>query len=350
MLDKIYGSIMDLRNFLYDGDVLDAVKVNRPVISVGNLTTGGSGKTPVVVDILQKLIAAGKKPVVIARNYRALSKGVQEVLTESHWGPAFFGDEAFMIKKQVPEAQVWTGPRKYETAQKAIFEGEKSNREIDVLVIDDGFQHRELNRDFDLLLLDASAEKSDWQLLPKGYMREDFKELKRADSIVLTKVNLATAEKINDLKEEIRRVRPDLFSPADQIAELEYQWVLDKSLQNQERVLLISGIAKPNSFLQTVKILAGEQELEIVDHLVFKDHHQYGVSDIDQIRKLKREYGEPRIITTEKDAVKFKELGWPESEYDVVKLQIFWHKESEALNEFLSEFLSQTFSKTVGNI
>ncbi len=348
MLSKIYGSLIDFRNFLYDGDILDAIKVDRPVLSVGNLTAGGSGKTPVVIDLLTKLVSAGKKPIVIARNYRALSKGAQEVVLGGAWGPSYYGDEAYLVKTQVPEVKVWTGPRKYETAQLALLESEKQNQIVDLLVIDDGFQHRELNRDFDLVLLDASADKSDWDLLPTGQMREDFNELRRADSIVLTKVNLAAPEMIKELRERIRQVRPDLFSPGaaipsqeeikesgDQIGELEYHWSLKNPFQDHERVFLVSGIAKPKSFLQTIQILGEAVNVEIVDHLVFADHHQYLLSEIDQIKKLKEEYGGTRVITTEKDAVKFKELGWEEPEYEVVRLQVHWRKESEALNEFL---------------
>lgn len=331
MLEKIYQSLISTRNFFYDADILDALKLNKPVLSVGNLTAGGSGKTPMVDYLLRHSKKLGLNPLVVSKNYKALSQESLKVNCEHPMASHFYGDEAVMLASRYPEFQFWTGPKKYQTAELALIENQKEETEIDFIILDDGFQHRELNRDFDLVLVDASTEMKEWSFLPKGRMREGWDSLKRADAIVLTKINEANESVQSFLEKQIEKF--DL-----QIAKAAYIPQIENGLREFERVILVSGIAKPQSFFRTVKSLGRDFEVDVADHVIFPDHHKYSISDLDRIFKIRNELGVKRILTTEKDFIKLKNLGVNPLDFDIVRIQVEWIQESEKLNEFFSRF------------
>ncbi len=290
MLASIYGMAADFKNVLYDYNFLDQVGLSTPVLSVGNLSVGGTGKTPVVSRILKEAESRGLNSAVIARNYRARSRGIHHVQTFSDAGGSFYGDEASLLAKLHPESAVWTGPTKHLTAQAALAE-----EDYQLLIVDDGFQHRALHRDFDLVLLDCTAPLEEDFLLPKGRLRESFQSLERASAVALTKVNWSTEEHVQILYSRI----PQHL----EIYEIEFKVSPLSAIEKGASVLAVSGIAKPQVFHQTLRALS-ENTFDLKEHLIFSDHHDYTEKDADLILKKMLELGCQQILTTEKDLVK----------------------------------------------
>lgn len=287
MLSSLYGLAAETKNFLFDTGLGDGVQLPVPVLSVGNLSVGGTGKTPVVQRILAMSQEKGLTTTVVSRNYKARSRGIQKVDLSHKDAAHFFGDEAFLLAQSFPAVDVWTGPRKYLTAQEAM---RKSPSQL--IVVDDGFQHRSLHRDFDLVLVDCTSSEEEDLLLPRGRLREGFESLWRASAVVLTKVNWADPKRVEQLRSRI----PSKV----EVCHLEFQQKFLKPIETQAPILVVSGIAKPRVFEANLK------DFQVREHMVFPDHHVYTENDINQILQAFRLRECHQILTTEKDFVKLQ--------------------------------------------
>lgn len=284
---KIYGTASSAKNALYDYHFLDSYKLHVPVISVGNLTAGGSGKTP-FVDWLMTEAEKRKIPAaVVSRNYRAESGLTQKVDPFRYRGAQVFGDEAFWLAQRHDEASVFVGPTKWRTAVQAT-----ANSNVRLVFVDDGFQHRSLCRDLDIVLLDTSVSPQEYQLLPAGFMREGFEALQRADIIVLTKVNFSKEATMQLLEAHL---------PKDKTI-YRFDYLAHAAVPaNLTRALAVSGIAKGNQFRTSIhKALS----IPVGEFVEFQDHHEYKQSDIDYIHTRAKLFNCDFIVTTAKDQVK----------------------------------------------
>ncbi len=299
LLSSIYGKAMELRHEAYSHGLLDQVKLKIPVLSVGNLSMGGTGKTPVVAAIVQMCLDRKLRPGIISRNYKSQSVGIHQVDIHRKDGARYFGDEPFMLACRFPEVPVWAGPNKFETAQIA-----ESKMQIDILIVDDGFQHEALFRDFDLVLLDATSEAREDQLIPSGRLRESFSALARANLVSITKVNWADSNRVAELKTKI----PGYIESA----EISFEQNLKNPIDPGTKVLSLCGIAAPVVFEKSLNSLSknmGSEELgffDVVGSVQFADHHQYQNQDIELILKKFQQLGCQKILTTEKDFVKLQ--------------------------------------------
>lgn len=327
-LGKLVSALTRLRNAAYDYDLLDGVRLSKPVISVGNLSMGGVGKTPFVAKLIVMCKERGLRPAVVSRNYKALSRGVHKVLLNydhPNFNPAsFYGDEPYMLASQFPDVPVFTGSMKYFTA----FIAAKTS-EIDILIIDDGFQHRALHRDFDIVLIDASRPMEENQIFPQGQAREDFSSLLRADLVVLTKTESADLGQLEIVKKQI----PEGISHIDS-----RQRMLAES--GMAPALAVAGIAHPEQFFSGLR----ELQAQVKGSLSFSDHHQYTDEDIEKILQEMRLTGAECVLTTEKDAVKLRRLK-PFSDPDnqlvkSVHLEIEFLSEPRGLHAFLDQCAS----------
>ncbi len=319
-LSIIYGLVTSLKNFLYDAGFADQIQLSTPVLSVGNLSVGGTGKTPVVEWILRSAIEKNLKVAVIARNYKAQSFGPCKVDPMRLQGALFYGDEAFSIAQKFPEVSVWTGPQKYRTAQQAVL-----TQKFDLLVIDDGFQHRSLRRDFDLVLIDTTAVPEENHLLPQGLLREGFSSLERADAVLLSKVHLSSLEKIESVRQKIPKSLP--------LAEVSFHSEFFNSISADSRSLAVSGIAKPLQFIESLKL----QTVFPVEHLVFSDHHIYSEEDAQNIFQKMKSLECQQVLTTEKDFVKLQNFLDLVPYLNPVQIKAQFHTEIKGLNEFLDK-------------
>lgn len=307
---KAYHLLMAIRNTCYDQDILDVVEINKPVISVGNLSFGGSGKTPMVDFLVSEVEKRNKQAAVIARNYKAQVKSPAQVQIEQPQAAQYYGDEPFWLAQKHPSSFVFVGPQKWQTALYA-----QENTVADFFIIDDGFQHRALARNLDMVLIDVTQFDSFLQ-------REPLSALERADLVVLTKVNkISTAE--------VQKIRSQL-GIYQTVYEVAYQSSFSEAFSGE--VLGVCGIARPQSFKQS---LQEQRQIQVLDFMVFADHHSYTEKDVQKIILRAREIGAKFVVTTEKDEVKLRPY-WPlDIELKSLKIKLEWMTEPQKIYEFL---------------
>jgi len=269
-LSAIYGGVVGARNALYDGGVFRARRLQGAVVSVGNLSAGGSGKTPFVLLLGELLKARGIKFDVLSRGYGRESRGVRFV--DPAGLPREFGDEPLLIarKLQVP---VIVGEDRHQAGQFA-----ESRFGPQVHLLDDGFQHRALARDFDIVLV--TPQDAGDQLLPAGRLREPLSSLGRADAVVLA--SGASAESFPVEGKMVWRVR---------------RGIVPKDVP--PRPVAFCGIARPQNFVLQLRAA----NIEPAAEAFYRDHHAYEEKDIRELLALKQRSEAGGFVTTEKDAV-----------------------------------------------
>jgi tetraacyldisaccharide 4'-kinase len=285
---------------------------------------GGTGKTPVVESIIKLCLQRSLKPCVISRNYKAQSLGVQKVDLKRAAAALYYGDEPVQIAQKFPDVSVWTGPRKYLTAIEA-----EQDEDCDLFIIDDGFQHQALHRDFDIVLIDATSNEIDDQLIPSGRLREDFSALKRAQMIFLTKINWAKSTRILELQNKL---------PSDvPMIEVEFQSQFKQPITKGGRYLLVSGIANPHVFASQAENMMNSVDAEIVDHLIFADHCPYTDSDLKKIESYISQNNVDAILTTEKDFTKLQDIAFLKNKINYICVTAQFSQPPKGLYEFLDQ-------------
>jgi tetraacyldisaccharide 4'-kinase len=273
-LSAIYGGAVGVRNALYDRRWLRSQWLQGSVVSVGNISAGGSGKTPFVILLGELLQARGICFDVLSRGYGRQTRGV--LLVEPDGLPRDFGDEPLLIARRL-QACVVVGEDRYEAGRFA-----ESRFGTQIHLLDDGFQHRGLGRDFDIVL--ATPKDARDRLLPAGRLREPVQSLARADAVVL--IGGASADSFPVAEKMIWRVRRGIVT----------QGVAEKV---GARPLVFCGIARPRNFLLQLRA-AG---MDPVAEAFFRDHYLYTEKDVRDLLQLRQRSQATGFITTEKDAV-----------------------------------------------
>ena len=297
-LSGLYGAVLAARARLYRSGRLRSARVSRPVVSVGNLTFGGTGKTPFVLFLARRLRFEGKSPAILSRGYGRRSRG-RVVVSDGNGpivGPDRGGDEPVAMARRLPAVPVVVAERRVEAAQEAIALG------ADLLLLDDGYQHLALERDVNILLLDAADPFGGGRLPPAGTLREPLSALGRADAFVFTRVDRASPSAA--ARAELSRRNPDapVFTARIRATGLsdESGAALTSPALTGRRFVAVCGIAHPQAFVASLR----ELELAPEEVLAFPDHHRYGRRDLARIRAAADRTGSAWIATTEKDAVK----------------------------------------------
>jgi tetraacyldisaccharide 4'-kinase len=270
------------------------VRLGAKVISVGNITLGGTGKTTFVEYLSRLLSLQGKKVAVLSRGYRRN--------TAKH-GTQGIGDEPAMLQQRLPSLQVIVDKNRIKAGFKAI-----RDYAVDTLILDDGMQQWRIFKDLEIVTIEAANPFGNYRMLPAGFLREPQSALRRADIFVLTQVR--PNQDTSDLTSRLERInanaliiesihQPDGFSSVSNPGEL-----LGVDTLKGKSVLIFSGIGNPQGFENCI----GELGIKIVKSFRFSDHHNYTQEDIDNIIKTTRQMNVDTIITTQKDAVKVKEL------------------------------------------
>jgi tetraacyldisaccharide 4'-kinase len=298
LLSLPYGGIVAARNCLYDRGVFKQRKLPRPVISVGNLTAGGTGKTPTVIHIAHLLKDRGYLPAVLSRGYGGSANAPVNVVSDGNrirmgWREA--GDEPILIARAAPGIPVLTGSRRLLTGRAAV-----ETFGADVLILDDAFQHRSLFRDIDIVLLDAARPFGNGFLLPRGPLREPTDSLRRADILLRT----GDAENGESLREaaSLPSFRA-IHKPQGLVAGGTERIETVAALLGQ-KVFAFAGIGSPEAFRRSLMELGAA----VVGFRAFPDHHPYDLSDIENIRRLAAGSGAVRIVTTEKDGIRLADF------------------------------------------
>ena len=299
-----YGWVTQCRNRLYDRGWLSQRRLPCRVVSIGNLTVGGTGKTPVTIAVTEALLAAGHRVAVLSRGYRRRSRVTRVLVSDGQKilvGPDEAGDEPFLIAQRCPGAIVAVGADRYQLGRWVL-----AQHRLDCVVLDDGFQHRALARDVDLLLVDASDQSGLQALVPAGRLREPLSSAARATALLVTRVDLSVgAQPIVSMIQHAtgKIVQPILirFTPRG-IIDVSNGSDVRLELVARERVVVFSGIGNAGAFRTSVL----SQGLTVVDEVIFPDHHAYSTSDIDCVRARAARVGASVLVTTEKDAVKLQ--------------------------------------------
>ncbi len=298
LLSLIYGLVIFTRSLFYKFGIFKAAKVPIKIISVGNLTLGGTGKTPFVI-MLARILKEE-----LAREASVLIRG-------------YGWDEQALLKKSLVEVPILVGEDRVRAAGRAI-----KLYGSDTAVLDDGFQYWELERDLNIVLVDSRNPFGNGQLFPRGILREPKGAMKRADIVVFTKVNKYIFNP-ETLKGELKSIN-DKIDFVEAVHRPKYLYdgrarkAYDLSFAKGKRVMLISSIGDPLYFEETLK----EMGSNIVEHIIFGDHHNY--READQVRIMKRcsERSFDLMITTEKDAVKLNRMSISFGNYTLMTLAV----------------------------
>lgn len=299
-VEPIYTAIVGTRNHLFDRELMSISELPRPVISVGNLTTGGTGKTPVVQWIVRELQSMSHRPAVLLRGYKrsdTQASSDEEQLLRDSLGVPVFAD-----------------PKRVLAGQKAL----RAHPEIDAFVLDDGFQHRQLARDLDVVLIDATNPFGYDHVLPRGMLRESLNGLARVDVVVLTRTDLAPPGQVQEIERSVRSVNAavpilrsthrmdDVSISATNEAATPESSVARRSLSSLRghRVWAFCGIGNPDAFESGLR----QSGVDLVGMTRFGDHHPYDVADVERLQSAAASAGGSLLVTTEKDMVKLREL------------------------------------------
>ena len=298
----LYGLITTLRNYLYDTNISNVNKLPCKVISIGNITTGGVGKTPTVEFLALYLQSIGKNVGIISRGYGRTSKHVR-LVTDGFNKPNSwkqYGDEAFLLSQNLNSIPIVVAESKYEAGLKIT-----SEFDIDVIIIDDGFQHRSLHRDLDIVLINSGDTKKNHKLLPIGSLRERISGLKRADMIIYTKINVHNnLGYLNKLLENVNVEKINsLLKTKSMLIGKDNQEIGEADLKSKN-IYLLSAIGDNIGFKKTVEKIGAN----IVGHTKFTDHFKFKISDLQNAQKNAKKVGAKYIITTEKDLVKIPNI------------------------------------------
>jgi tetraacyldisaccharide 4'-kinase len=298
LVSILYRIVTDLRNLFYKSGLFKIHRFNIPIISVGNITTGGTGKTPFIIYLIEQLSASYKNIAVVSRGYGRESKGLHIVSDGKRniISAILGGDEPVLIARKFSNIVVIVSEDRKKGIEIAI---NKFNS--DLILLDDAFQHRKVHRDCDIVLVNANYPVNEEKLLPSGNLREGKNNISRADIIIITKVD--KPGNYNEQIEYYKKFKEDVF--LSKCINSDINIMKSNSTQNSvdlkgDSVIAFSGIADPDSF----KFDLQNSEIILKDFLDFKDHKLYRKNDIDKIINIAEKHNCINIVTTEKDFVK----------------------------------------------
>lgn len=312
-LTGLYGAATALRNALFDRGVLPSRRLEQPVVSVGNLSVGGSGKTPFVIALGELLKALGIRFDILSRGYGRKTRGVLAVDTDGN--AADFGDEPLLIARRLG-VPVIVGESRYDAGRVA-----EQKFQAQLHILDDGFQHRSLVRDFDIVLM--TEGDFDDRLLPSGRLREPLSSLQRADAIVLPRafsgqsfsVHESTIESLARQGKLIWRITREISVPAAPLAPI-----------------VFCGIARPQQFFAQVRASG----ITPVAEVEFRDHHAYDGRDIERLLAMRGKLGAGGFLTNEKDAVNLGPLQKDLKPFAVAALSLTLDHPNEVVDAILA--------------
>ncbi|MBI4115563.1 MAG: tetraacyldisaccharide 4'-kinase [Candidatus Omnitrophica bacterium] len=272
-----YGGGVAVIRELYQKGILPKKRLPFPVISVGNLTWGGTGKTPLVEYLARRVLELRRTPLVLTRGYGQ--------------------DEVEQLKAHLPNVRIGVGKERYQVAQ-----GYGRRERIDVAILDDGFQHWKVTRDIEIVTVNALNPFGNRSLFPRGILREAPQALKRATVVVLTHVNLLAPKELTQLRDEIKKFSPSSFITEAFLEPLFFYRARKRnrlsisSLENR-RVATFSAVGSPRSF----QILLTRYGIKPVRNFEYCDHHTFSRTELQEIQEVSRNSDVDEIVTTEKD-------------------------------------------------
>ncbi len=301
-LSPLYSWAMRIREKFYQRSIFQTHAFNVPVISVGNLTMGGTGKTPLVICLAKRLSAFGLRPAVISRGYRGKATGKINVVSDGReilLSAQECGDEPRLIAENLRQIPVLTGKKRKYPCQYAI-----EQFGCNVLVLDDAFQHLSVKRDLDLVLFSADTISEPKHVFPGGELRESFSALNRCDAIIYTGVSKSSEPAVDEFTKGLESLSLSKKSFVTRLGRplfYDLQTAMStESIDPSAKVLAFCGIGNPDRFRTYLK----KNNILCSYFKVYPDHHTYSEKDIEELEDLARQHGATFLLTTEKDKVK----------------------------------------------
>ncbi len=314
ILSALYGLALKCREFGYD-HFIKSSRLPARVICIGNLTLGGTGKTPAVIAVAQEAKKRGENPCILTRGYKGKAKDISFVSRGDGplLSPAEAGDEACLMANALSRVTIIKGKDRFRAGIAALDNAQLAIVNIQpptLFIMDDGFQHWKLQRDVDIVLIDATNPFGNEKLFPEGILREPFNALDRAHIIVITKADMAVPGAVQSITGKVKQYndKAPVFSASHKptgLVNFAGESIELNSLRGK-RIYAFSGIANP-AYFQSSLMKCGAH---IVEFKKYRDHQIYTQTDIDEIKK---EALGLEIVTTEKDLVKLKELKVPDN-------------------------------------
>jgi len=332
-----YSLVMLLRAFLYRKNILlKSQRLSVPVISIGNLTLGGTGKTPMVRYVTRLLLDRGLRPAIVSRGYGGKATGTVNIVSDGVrilLPPDMAGDEPFMLAEALPGVPVLTGPERVRVARHAIQEFG-----VNRIVMDDGFQHLAVSRDLDLVLFSARTLLGNGRVFPGGPLREPLSALVRAHCFVITGVDSDNRSSVDDFQRWLQGGFPGkpVFAGEYLPAGIWHSRQGKACTLAEARgipVFAFAGIANPDSFRQTLR----QEGFSLVGFKEFKDHHGYTAQDVAALVTAAQAHGAKALITTEKDFVKLRPFF---AEFPILALTIELHMD-QGFDLFMADRLGE---------
>ncbi len=320
---RLYGGIMSWRNHAYDEGRKKIYKAPIPIISVGNLSVGGTGKTPMAEYILAELKAKGQQVAYLSRGYGRKTKGYRLVNPQQD-NVQTVGDEALQVAMKFPEVAVVVCEDRAAGIVRLLAE-----RSVEILVLDDAFQHRRVARNRDLVMIDAQRLPTQDAVLPEGRLREPLEGLNRADMLIVNRV--ANQKQIASLKKELAPFGKLMAFCQPQMQGVQAfgeAAIQDLSMLLGQKVVVFSGIGNHDYFVQQIRKLGAE----VIAEKAYRDHHNYRDRDIRDLQGLCPE--QAILLTTEKDYCRLKGRvsGNP---WHYIPIKFHWLEGQKALKEEL---------------
>ncbi|HUN56149.1 MAG TPA: tetraacyldisaccharide 4'-kinase [Smithella sp.] len=346
ILSFFYLFIINFRNRLYDYKILKETTLPCPVISVGNITVGGTGKTPCVIMLAQMLQENGFKPAVISRGYGGRNINPVNIVSDGYkilLDTEIAGDEPSLMAHVLKGIPVITGAKRIVAGQAAI-----DQFGANVLVCDDAMQHRQIFRDVNLVLLDSQNLKENSHVLPWGRLREPLKEISRASAVLFTRANEAQPSN-HKIEELIQTENIPVFRSiheAKNIIRGDYGAEEPISVLAGEKVCAFCGIANPDSFKKAL-LAEGAQ---ILSFDIFPDHHRYSKSELGKIEAGFMECRADFLITTQKDGVRLQNFPEFLKIFYMLSIGLEIIPSSEPFNKFILARLTAAKNKLTTRI
>lgn len=345
ILSLSYGGLVKLRSAAYHRGIIKSKKLPCKVISIGNITVGGTGKTPMTIYVAELLQRLGYVVAVISRGYKGELEKTGGIVSNGKtvlMGPEKAGDEPFMLAGRLKNIPVIVGKNRFKAGMQAV-----RKFKPDVIALDDAFQHLMIKRDINLVLLDAKRPFGNSKLLPRGILRESLSSLSRSDAFILTRSDCASEFEVEKTLVELKEFIQE--KPIFNTSHVPYAYIVEKGKHvpfesiskksflydfdflRDRRVFAFAGIARNDDFRRTIErfkcIVAG--------FLEFPDHHGYSETDFNMVLRLAKEANVEFLFTTEKDHARMAHrMTWP-IDLVVVGINIFFESDEKTFSEFV---------------